>query len=67
VLAGIAAASVRGRRTLGARPGAVVVRHGNCPGSRHCDSGRAMRKWHGFDLHAAVVVPSRDRARLEPL
>jgi Putative transposase len=29
--------------------------------------GPCHARWHGFDLHAAVVVPPRDRARLERL
>jgi hypothetical protein len=70
VLAGIAAASVEGRLALGARAGAAVRRgsasaellalvpqgHGPCHARRN-----------GFDLHAGVVVPPRDRARLERL
>jgi hypothetical protein len=70
VLAGIAAASVQGRRALGERAGAEVVRCGAAsersalapPGLGPCHA-----RWRGFDLHAAVVVPPRDRARLERL
>ena len=70
VLAGIAAASVQGRRVLGARPGAVVVRHDASPGrpaSGPEGLGPCHARWRGVDLQAAVVVPPRDRARLERL
>jgi hypothetical protein len=70
VLAGIAAASVQGRRALGPRAGAAVRRVGAsaellalAPSSR----GPCHAHWNGFDLHAGVVVPPRDRARLERL
>jgi hypothetical protein len=65
VLAGIAAASVQGRRALGERAGAGVVRCGASPeGSAFVLSGLGPchPQWRGFDLHAAVVVPPRDRA-----
>src|SRR5262245_23740338 len=68
VLAGIAAASVQGRAALGPRAGAEVRRCGasaefaalsaSAPGPCHAHR-------NGFDLHAAVVVPANDRARLE--
>jgi Putative transposase len=70
VLAGIAGASVEGRRALGARAGAAARR---CGASAHllalAPPGRGPRhaRGNGFDLHAAVVVPPRDRARLERL
>jgi hypothetical protein len=70
VLAGIAAASVQGRRALGERAGAGVVRCGASPeGSAFVPSGLGpcQAQWRGFDLHAALVVPPRDRARLERL
>jgi hypothetical protein len=70
VLAGIAAASVQGRRARGARAGAPVRRVGAsaellalAPAGR----GPCHARWNGFDLHAGVVVPPRDRARLERL
>jgi hypothetical protein len=70
VLAGIAEASVQGRRALGARAGAAVRRCGAsadllalAPSGR----GSCHARGNGFDLHAAVVVPPRDRARLERL
>ena len=70
VLAGIAGASVQGRRALGDRAGATVRR---CGASAEllalAPSGRGPyhARGNGFDLHAAVVVPPRDRARLERL
>lgn len=70
VLAGIAGASVQGRRALGERAGASVRRCGASaellalsPSGR----GPCHARGNGFDLHAAVVVPPRDRARLERL
>ncbi len=70
VLAGIAGASVQGRRALGDRAGAAVRRCGAsaellalAPSGR----GPCHARGNGFDLHAAVVVPPRDRARLERL
>jgi hypothetical protein len=70
VLAGLAAASVQGRAALGARAGAAVRRCGDSPdlaalsvsGGGPCHARRG-----GFDLHAGVLVPARDRARLERL
>ena len=70
VLAGIAAAFVRGRRAPGEGAGREAVRRGlaseesarAAPGLGPCHA-----RWRGFDLHAAVVVPARDRARLERL
>jgi putative transposase len=70
VLAGIAAASVQGRRALGERAGTTVVR---CGASSELSMlapsglGPCHARWHGFDLHAAVVIPPRDRAQLERL
>jgi hypothetical protein len=70
VLAGIATASVQGRRALCERAGAAVRRCGAsaellalAPSGR----GPCHARGNGFDLHAAVVVPPRDRARLERL
>jgi hypothetical protein len=69
VLADIAAAAVQGRRALGTRTGAAVVRCGSSPESAQPAPGLGPchARWRGFDLHAAVVVPPRDRARLERL
>jgi hypothetical protein len=70
VLADIAAAAVRGRRALGAHAGAAVVRCGASPelSAQHAPGlGPCHARWRGVDLHAAVVVPPRDRARLERL
>jgi hypothetical protein len=70
VLAGLAEASVQGRRAFGERAGAAVRR---CGASAEllvlASSGRGPchARGNGFDLHAAVVVPPRDRARLERL
>jgi hypothetical protein len=68
VLAGLTGASVQGRIAFGARAGAEVRRRGasaergalasSAPGACHA-------RGHGFDLHAGVDVPGRDRARLE--
>lgn len=70
VLAGLAAASVQGRRALGAQAGSRPQRCGAstewlalAPSGR----GPCHAQWNGFDLHAGVVVPARDRARLERL
>jgi hypothetical protein len=70
VLAAVAAASVQGRRALGERAGAAVRR---CGGSAELLAlvpsglGPCHARRHGFDLHAGVVVPAPDRARLERL
>ena len=70
VLAGIAEASVQGRGALGERAGAAVRR---CGASAELlalaplGRGPCHARGNGFDLHAAVVVPPRDRARLERL
>jgi hypothetical protein len=68
VLAGIAAASVQGRVALGPRAGAEVRRCGASPELLPL-SPSALGPCHthrnGFDLHAGVVVPANDRARLE--
>src|SRR2546425_12470768 len=68
VLAGIAAASVQGRVALGPRAGAQVRRCG-ASAELAALSPSALGPCHahrnGFDLHAAVVVPANDRARLE--
>jgi hypothetical protein len=68
VLAGIADASVQGRVALGSRAGAEVRRGGRSPELLALASsarGPCHARQDGFDLHAAVVVPGHDRARLE--
>jgi hypothetical protein len=68
VLAGIADASVQGRVALGSRAGAEVERGGRSPellALAYSARGPCHARQEGFDLHAAVVVPARDRARLE--
>jgi hypothetical protein len=67
-LAGVAAASVQGRAALGVRAGARTRRIGAAPEwlaewtpPRLACHARA----DGYDLHAGVVVPAADRARLE--
>jgi hypothetical protein len=68
VLAGIAAASVQGQLALGERAGAAVRRGGASAELRaHAPwgLGPCHARRNGFDLHAGVVVPPRDRARLE--
>ena len=68
VLAGLTAASVQGRLALGPRPGAEVRRCGaSAELAAAAPSVRGPCHAHGagFDLHAGVVVPARDRARLE--
>jgi len=68
VLASIAAASVQGRRALGERAGA---RPGRCGvGDEYPASsglGPCHARWRGYDLHANVSVPPRDRSQLERL
>jgi hypothetical protein len=68
ILAGIAAASVRGTLAMGPRAGARVRRCGETaeadePASR----GRCQARQDGFDLQARVRVPPDQRARLERL
>jgi hypothetical protein len=70
VLAGLTGASGQGRRAFGPRAGAAVRRCGASPdlaalpvprrGPCHAHAG-------GFDLHAGVMVPARDRAQLDRL
>jgi hypothetical protein len=67
VLAGLAAASVQRRATLGPRAGARVRRRGHFlsavtepPGLGPCHA-----RHNGFDLHAGLCVPADQRARLE--
>jgi len=67
-LAGISSASIQGRVALGRRAGARVWRVGEEPDAPWVLSS-APRHAHldGFDLHANVAVPGRDRTRLERL
>ena len=67
-LAGIGSASIQGRIALGSRACARVGAWGTIPTHRGC-SPRPPRHAHltGFDVHANVVVPAADRARLERL
>jgi hypothetical protein len=67
-LAGISSASIQGRIALGRRAGGRVWRLGEEPDAPWVVSN-APRHAHldGFDLHANVAVPARDRARLEQL
>ena len=68
MLAGLADASIQGRVALGSRAGAETRR---CGRSRELLAlasslrGPCHARQNGFDLHAGVVVPGRDRARLE--
>ncbi len=63
-----AAASIQGRVATGPRAGARVLRIGGDPDAPWVTS-RGPRQAHlaGFDLHADVVVPAGDRARVEQL
>jgi hypothetical protein len=69
VLAGIAAASVQDGGRWASGPA------GPCPGAASAELlalapsalGPCHARRNGFDLHAGVVVPARDRARLERL
>ena len=68
VLASMAAASVQGRRALGERAGSKPARHGawdELPA--FSGLGPCHARWRGYDLHANVCVPSRDRSQLERL
>jgi hypothetical protein len=69
LLAGLTGASVQGRMALGPRAGAQVRRLGAsaalAASLASAGHGPCHARNHGFDLHAGVVVPGRDRARLE--
>ncbi len=69
LLARIYAAAVSGRVGLGARAGKRVLRRGCSTdgGSRDAFEGKCCAALHGFSLHAGVMVPAHDRARLERL
>lgn len=68
MLAGLAAASVRGVRALGPRAGRAVRRWGD---AIDLPDPPAFGRWHarrdGFDLHAGILVPAGARDRLERL
>jgi hypothetical protein len=70
VLANIAAASVQGRRALGERAGNKPARHGawdERPALAFSGLGPCHARWRGYDLHANMCVPPRDRSQLERL
>ena len=59
VLAAVAAASVQGRRALGERAGARMVRHDasdELPAFAVSGLGPCHARWRGYDLHANVCV-----------
>jgi hypothetical protein len=65
-LAALAAASVQGAVALGPRPGARVPRTGaGLEADDAVPSGPCHAQANGFSLHAALVVPAGQRARLE--
>ena len=69
VLAGLAAASVQGRVSLGRDRGARPRPVGN-PSEAEGEAvepGRCHAGWNGFDLHAGLVVPAGHRERLKRL
>lgn len=67
-LADISSASVQGRVALGRRAGARVLRLGRAPDAPWVtSSGPRQAHLEGFDLHANLLVPADDRARLEQL
>jgi putative transposase len=67
-LAGMAGASALGRIALGPRAGGRVRRLGkDLGGTVPSARGPRQAQLGGFDLHANVRVPGRDRARLERL
>ncbi len=66
LLAGLAAASVQGKVTLGGTPGARPRRVEQSSVDRGVPAlGACHARWDGFDLHAAVRVPAGQRDRLE--
>jgi hypothetical protein len=68
VLAGISAASVVGSVALGPRAGAPVRRCGEPRDPAEAPPlGRRHARLEGFDLHANVGAPARNRERLERL
>jgi hypothetical protein len=68
VLAGLATASVLGRSALGSRAGAALRRLGDVTGATaRAPRGPRQAQLEGFDLHANVWMPTRNRAGLERL
>jgi len=66
VLAGFAAASVRGTVALGPRAGARLRRLGDPREEGESpEQGGCHARANGFDLHAGLVVPAGQRERLE--
>ncbi len=66
LLAGLAAASVRGRVALGGAPGRRSSRVGPSAVDRGVPAlGACHARWEGFDLHAGVRVLAGQRDRLE--
>jgi hypothetical protein len=67
VLAGVVGASVQGRIALGPRAGSRVRRLGRDDPAGVGSRGPRQAHREGFDLHANLRVPARDRAGLERL
>jgi hypothetical protein len=69
LLAALYAASVRGSIATGARAGQAVLRFGDRVEVEHPQAlhGRRCANVGGMSIHANVVVPPRDRLRLERL
>jgi len=67
VQAELGAAAVQGRAAVGERTGERDVRVGRTREAAPFVKGPLCAEWHGFSLHAAVVVAARDRDRLEKL
>jgi hypothetical protein len=66
VLAGLAAASVKGLVALGRDPGTCLRRLGHSREAGETPSlGPCHVRWNGLDLHAGLVVPAGQRERLE--
>jgi len=66
VLAGLAAASVQGVGALGRHRGVRTRRLGGPPETIEAAiPGRCHARSNGFDLHAGLLVPAGQRARLE--
>jgi hypothetical protein len=64
-LADLAAASVQGLVALGRQSGTRVRRLGHARAAVDRPLGSCHARWHGWDLHAGLVVPARQRDRLE--
>ncbi len=64
-LAGLAAASVQGLVALGRHAGTGVRRLGQARAPVERPLSPCHARWHGFDLHAGLVVPAGRRERLE--